>query len=94
MGNIYDTTVLDTAQMATRYNQYFNNIAPACTACERNFSCNKCLFHIDNVQEKQPQCNNIMNREMFNEMVESTIATFKKHPELYRIIMKRIIFTS
>jgi len=92
MGNIHDTHVLDAEQIAARYNQYFKNILPACSACERKFSCNKCLFNIDNIREIKPQCSNIMNRRMLNDTVSSTIASCKKHPALYRIIMKRSQF--
>jgi uncharacterized protein len=94
MGNIHDPRVLDAERIASQYNQYCKNILPTCTACKRNFSCNKCLFHIDDIQGNKPQCNNIINQEKFNDMVISIIATCKKHPELYKIIMKRTIFTS
>jgi uncharacterized protein len=89
LGSIHDKCVLDTEQMASRYNQYFENISPSCTVCERKFSCNKCLFHIEGIQENKPKCNNITNQAMFNDIVSSLIAMFKKHPELYRLIMKR-----
>ena len=92
MGNIHDEHVLNAEQMASRYNQYFRNISPACTTCERTFSCSKCLFHIDDIRENRPQCNNIMNQARFNDMVSSIIATCKKHPDLYRRIMKRTFF--
>ncbi|MCL2289314.1 MAG: radical SAM peptide maturase [Bacteroidetes bacterium] len=92
LGNVHDSKVLDAEQIASQYNQYFKNISPACTACERNFSCNKCLFHIDDIQEKKPHCNNRMNNEKFCETTNIIINTCKKHPELYRRIMKRLIF--
>ena len=91
MGNIHDTNVLNAEQITSRYNQYFKNISPVCTACERKSLCDKCLFHINDIQKNKPHCNNIMNREQFNEMVDSSIAICKKYPELYRIIMKKII---
>jgi uncharacterized protein len=92
LGNIHIPNVLNAEQIVYLYNQYFQNILPTCTTCERKFSCNKCLFCIDNIQENKPQCNSIMNQEEFNNMVKSIVTEFKKNPELYRIIMKRLIF--
>lgn len=92
MGNIHDTPVLDTAQIASRYNQYYKKLCSVCSPCKRKFSCKKCLFHIDTIQEKKPQCDNIMKWEKFNEMVDFNISICKKHPELYRIIIKQIKF--
>jgi uncharacterized protein len=89
MGNIHDTNILDTEQIAFRYNQYFKNILPVCTACERKFSCKKCLFHIEGIQGNKPQCKDKTDYAMFENMVSSVIARCKKHPELYRKIMKR-----
>jgi uncharacterized protein len=94
MGNIHNTPLLDVAQIASRYNQYFKIITPTCTDCERNFSCSKCLFHIDDIQGTRPQCNKIMNHDEFSEMFFSTINASKRHPELYRKIMKNKMFVS
>jgi len=89
MGNIHENNVLDADLMAYRYNQYFKNIMPTCSECKKKFACDKCLFHIDNIQKNKPKCNNYMTIEMFNNMVSSMIATFKKYPKLYQVIMKQ-----
>jgi len=92
MGNIHDTIVFDIEQITSRLNQYLKNISPSCSICERNYYCDKCLFHIDEIQGNNPKCNNIMNKNKFHEMISSIIAICRKHPELYRKIMKRTIF--
>jgi len=91
LGNIHNAKVLDTEQIASLYNQYFSNILPVCMNCKRTFSCDKCLFCIGGIQEKEPHCNSVMDKDKFNEMVNDMVATCKKHPDLYRRIMKRTI---
>jgi hypothetical protein len=89
MGNIHDDCFLDTTQIASCYNQYFGNILPVCTACERKFACKRCLFHIEGVQGNKPQCSNIADYVAFKEIVSSVIVTCKKYPDLYKKIMKQ-----
>jgi len=91
LGNIHNAKVLDTEQIASLYNQYFSNILPVCKNCMRKFSCDKCLFCIDGIQVPQPYCSSAMDKEKFNEMVSNMVATCRKHPDLYRRIMKRTI---
>jgi len=93
MGNIHDKSVLDAEQIASRYHQYFENILPTCTACEKKLLCDQCLFYIDEVQGSKPHCNKMINQEQFNEMVASSISIYKKYPSLYRTIIKRTTFT-
>jgi len=92
MGNIHNKHIFDTKQIVFQFNQYIKNIVTTCTFCNRNFSCNKCLFRIDGIQGKKPQCNKILNKEQFKRMLDSIIGTYKRHPELYRMIMKRTTF--
>lgn len=88
-GNIHDKNVLNVEKIASQYNQYFQNVSSVCTICERKFACKRCLFHIDGIQGNNPQCNDIADYAMFEDIVSSVIARCKKHPELYRKIMKR-----
>jgi uncharacterized protein len=90
LGNIHDVNVLDTEQITSLYNQYFNNILPVCNVCKHNYSCNNCLFRIDGIQGKQAHCSKILNQEKFNEMFTSIVALCKKHPYLYVRFMKHI----
>ena len=89
MGNIHDKNVLNVAQIASQINQYFDNISPVCTVCERKFACKRCLFHVDDIQEDTPQCKEVANHIVFGNIVSSVVARCKKHPDLYRKIMKR-----
>jgi hypothetical protein len=92
MGNIHDSDVLNPERIASQYNQYFENISPVCTVCEGKFACKRCLFHIEGVQGDRPQCNDITNNVMFENMVSSVIARCKRHPYLYLGIMKQKFF--
>ena len=89
MGNIHDNSILDAEQIALQYNQYFQNISPTCTVCERKFACKRCLFHIEGIQENNPQCNNVADYVEFEHIVSSIITMCKNHPALYRKIMKQ-----
>jgi len=89
LGNIHANNVLDVEQITFRYNQYFKNISPTCTVCKRKFACKRCLFHIEGIQGDKPQCSDITDNVMFEHIVSSVIAVCKKHPDLYRKIMKQ-----
>jgi len=89
LGNIHEAHVLNVEQIASRYNQFFENISPTCTVCESKFSCKRCLFHIEDIQGNTPRCNNITDYTMFENKILSIISMCKNSPNLYRKIMKQ-----
>ena len=89
MGDIHDNIIFDIEKIAAKYNSWYEKLIPLCSVCQRKFSCNKCLFHISDINDK-PHCDKMMNQELFGKHFNTIIRFLKDNNTTYRKVMKEI----
>lgn len=75
---------LDSAQIAERYNQWFERIAKRCASCYRSADCTQCFFYLDQAAgDGVPPCQGWMSRENFSQSAAGIADLFERDPKMY-----------
>ena len=81
---------LDFHEIASKYNQYYDNIKKQCTTCYRLKHCLQCIFYIDEI-DSQPACKGYFNESKFKKYLSENVAFLRKNNRLYKKIMTEVI---
>lgn len=92
MGQIFENEVkLDLKEVAAKFNEYVFKLQGDCSLCYLNKNCSQCIFQIDSINEKMPQCNNFLDQQRINTYLDSNVKYLREHPDLYEQILKNVI---
>lgn len=81
---------LNSADIANKYNYYYNKMSMQCDACQNNKACIQCLFNIQGIETK-PICYGYMNERKFQSFCKEQIEFLRRHPEAYKKIMEEVL---
>lgn len=81
---------LDFNEIASKYNQYYDNLRSQCSNCYRLKHCLQCIFYIDNI-EYNPICKGYFNEMSFKKYLSDSIDFLSKNSKLYKKIMTEVI---
>lgn len=91
LGHVYDEYVdIDFANIAARYNLYYEKLNKQCSSCKNRTACMQCMFNLKDLDSK-PVCFGYMNSEGFKRYSQTQLSYLRKHPELYRKILEDTI---
>lgn len=91
LGEVMDKEVkIDCEHIAKKYNDYYNSLRTQCTGCYHKKHCTLCMFDIRDLG-KNPICDQIGNKQTFNEYIQKNMKILSDKPELYKRIMEEII---
>lgn len=91
LGEVTDNEVLiDYEKIANTYNSYYKSISVLCSKCFRNKHCLLCLFSVNNILDN-PICDQMMNKEEFEDYILKNMQIISKNYSLYRRIMNEIL---
>lgn len=91
LGQVTEQQVeLDPAEIARKYNEYYQKMESHCSHCRNKLSCIQCLFNLKNV-DKTPICYGFMNETMMMQFKEQQLQFMREHPGVYREIMEKVL---
>lgn len=85
-----DEVKIDCERIAKKYNDYYDSLSKQCTGCYHKRHCTQCLFDIRDL-DKNPICDQIGNKQTFNEYIQKNMKILSDKPGLYKRIMEEII---
>lgn len=85
-----DEVKIDCELIAKKYNDYYDSLRKQCTDCYHKKHCTQCMFNIKHL-DKNPICDQIGNKQTFNEYIQKNMKILSDKPELYKRIMEEII---
>ena len=93
LGEITDKEVsIDFEEIVTRYNSWYQKFESQCVKCYNKKGCTKCMFTVADLDT--PVCNQFLNKQGFEKIIDRNMEYLRKNPELYRRIMEDVIITS
>lgn len=90
VGNITDTgVVLDTSQIARKYNSYYKKIGKICKECYMQYSCSQCMFYL-NMKSKNVTCYSFKSPQNFASYLSLNVSYLENNPWAYNKVMNEI----
>lgn len=91
LGEVTDKEVkIDCEYIAEKYNTYYDSVRKQCVGCYHKRYCTQCMFDIRGLGGN-PICDQIGNKQTFNEYIQINMKILSGKPELYKRIMEEII---
>jgi len=80
---------IDFEKIAQTYNGYFDKMRKQCHACFNTKACTQCIYNL-NIDDKNPECNGLMDYNDFSNLLSSCMYYLEKDPATYSRIMKEV----
>ncbi len=94
IGYIYDNFVdLNFINVADTYNYYLKKCYKLCAYCAINQSCTQCIYQINNIREKSPQCQEFRTKETARKEKEQVFDYLRQFPHYYEKVLNEVNFT-
>ena len=95
LGHVNGSLVeLDYKVVAEKHNFYLKKIANLCAKCSMTSSCSQCMYHIDDIREKNPRlCYRFCTSEKLRKEKEELFSYLRNHPDYYKRILKEVTFS-
>ena len=91
LGRIEENKVLlNTEEIAIKYNEWYEQYIPQCTACYAVHTCQQCMFYNPHLNDTA-ECPYFMDQSAFEKYKAINYAYLATHPYLYRKIMEEVI---
>uniref|UniRef100_UPI0040294E57 radical SAM peptide maturase n=1 Tax=Segatella hominis TaxID=2518605 RepID=UPI0040294E57 len=91
LGYVSDSAmIIDTEDIARKYNDYYQKLESQCSLCKNRPSCIQCLFYLKDI-ESHPICHGFMSESAFEKYRQAQLDYLRSHPWAYREIMERVI---
>lgn len=91
LGKITDKEVLiNFDEIVEKYNNWFQKFEKQCSKCFNKRGCEKCFFEIPNL-DADPVCNEFMNKNSYEYMIQMNMSYLRNNPGLYRRIIENVI---
>jgi uncharacterized protein len=92
LGSVSDQEViLDFQSIVDKYNGYYAKLDNQCSICHNAKTCIQCVFNLNDLAETKPVCFGFMNKQKFQDYVETQMDFLREHPEDYYRIMEEVI---
>lgn len=86
-----DRVELDYAQIAEKYNSYYEKLRKQCNVCRNSEACQQCIFNLDDIDTENPVCNGFMNDSYRAKDVSSYLCRFEGKPDTFTKIFKEVV---
>ena len=93
VGYINDDYVeLDYKKVADLHNSFLSKCSQQCIHCATNHFCPQCVYQIDDIKSKFPNCSYFKTPEMYDKEKENYYDYLRQHPQYYEKILNEINF--
>lgn len=90
LGHVSENKVyLDFEDIARKYSNYYEKVFKTCKGCFAKPICEQCMFHINDL-DTNPRCPNYLNKQQYENLVNSYLTYLSENPQLYSRMMKEM----
>lgn len=88
LGTVTENKVnLDFAEIAEKFNGYYDKLKPQCLACANWDSCYQCIFYLD-LEKPVPKCSGMLDDKKQAQYLSSRISYLEENRDKYAKVMK------
>lgn len=86
-----DIVEIDYQRIADIHNEYIFKFEKQCNVCANKFTCQQCVYRIDDLKSDHPICKTFRKEKELQEAVKKNLEFLAEHPRYYEKVMNEII---